>query len=173
MSTSPLNSFEALCELASKENWCWNLWCTTCGHVQFRYAFLELAAGKSPMDNTWIVKDRKNRYSGYSSLLGKMPKDYDQIQREKITKICLDADLSRISRSCKFPDWLGYLGLVLHHMNASPLFFKLCESWAGQLSQLMPPDSDAYARLNDLSKGNGTLGVSDLEVCERELKKIV
>jgi hypothetical protein len=58
-------------------------------------------------------------------------------------------------------------------MNASPLFLELCESWAGQLSKMMPADSDIYSRLKDLSRGHGILGISDLELCERELKKLV
>ena len=146
MSTFPVNSFEALCELA---------------------------AGKSPNDSTWIIQGRKARPNYLIAQLGKLPRQYDQKQRVEITRICLNADLSRISKCCRFPDWLGYLGLVLHHMNFSPLFFKLCESWAGQLSQMMPVDSDIYARLSDLSKDNGILEISDLELCERELKKLV
>jgi hypothetical protein len=173
MSIFPLNSFEALCELASKENWCWNLWCSTCGHTNFRFAFSELAAGKSPNDSTWIIQGHKARPNYLIAQLGRLPRYYDLKQRENIAEICLDADLFVISERCRFPDWLGYLGLVLHHMNASPLFLKLCESWAGQLSQMMPPVSDTYERLNDLSRGHGILGTSDLEVCERELKKIV
>ncbi len=30
------NSFTALCEYASKNNWCWKLFCTTCGHGAFK-----------------------------------------------------------------------------------------------------------------------------------------
>jgi len=49
-----MNQFEALCKLASDENWCWNLNCATCGHMHFRYAFSELAAAKSPEGGDWF-----------------------------------------------------------------------------------------------------------------------
>ena len=50
-----MNQFEALCKLASDENWCWNLFCSTCGHMHFRYSFAELAIGKSPESKGWII----------------------------------------------------------------------------------------------------------------------
>ena len=34
--------FLSLCRLASQENWCWKIICTTCGHMHFRYGFKEL-----------------------------------------------------------------------------------------------------------------------------------
>jgi hypothetical protein len=57
-----MNQFEELCKLASKENWCWNLVCTTCGHLHFKYSFLELASGKSPTDSNWLVHCRSTGY---------------------------------------------------------------------------------------------------------------
>jgi len=45
-----MNQFESLCKLASDETWCWDLSCTTCGHMHFQYAFLELIKGRSPTD---------------------------------------------------------------------------------------------------------------------------
>lgn len=127
MSIPTLNNFEALCELASQENWCWRLGRDTCGHAMFRYSFSELAAGKSPNDNTWIVKGHIKRLRYVSAQLGRWPKRYDLKQKEIIIKICRDADLSVISKRCRFPDWLGYLGLVLRHMEQSPSFPKLSE----------------------------------------------
>ena len=50
-----MNKFEELCELASRENWCWKLYCTTCGHMDFRYSFSELADGKSPGEREWQI----------------------------------------------------------------------------------------------------------------------
>ena len=49
------NPFEALCSLASREHWCWKMFCTTCGHMLFRYAFRQLASGTSPDDEGWLV----------------------------------------------------------------------------------------------------------------------
>ena len=178
MSISTLNNFEALCELASQENWCWKLGCTTCGHAMFRYSFSELASGKSPNDSTWIVKGHNTRLRYLSAQLGRWPKFYDLKQKEIVIKICVDAEIVAISKRCKFPDWMGYLGLVLRHMEQSPSFPKLSECWAGQLRKMMPSDSSIQKRLSDLSTGDGlssghwVLHTSDLELCEREIMRM-
>lgn len=162
-----MNKFEELCKLASDENWCWNLFCTTCGHMHFRYAFSELATGKSPADSNWFVHRRSTRYS---NRLGSLPRSYTDQQREKIISICLQSDLSSIASFCKFPDWLGYLGLILEHMfSAEKPYRKLSESWALQLSGLVSEDSPLHARLNEISKGKGLLNIKDLESCELNL----
>tara|TARA_A100001035_G_C27377131_1_gene318358 strand:- start:375 stop:497 length:123 start_codon:yes stop_codon:yes gene_type:complete len=30
-----LNSFQAICDIATEEQWCWNLGCGLCGHMTF------------------------------------------------------------------------------------------------------------------------------------------
>jgi len=40
------NSFVTLCEIASQNNWCWNLSCTTCDHEAFKVAFSKLVRGE-------------------------------------------------------------------------------------------------------------------------------
>lgn len=104
-----MNQFESLCILASNENWCWNLYCTTCGHMHFKYAFLELSNGKSPEDSDWITHSER---TSFAKLLGPIPRLYTDSQKENILKICLDADIHSIANRCRFPDWLGYMGLV-------------------------------------------------------------
>src|SRR4051812_28106316 len=101
------NSFEQLCILASEENWCWNLYCTTCGHLHFIFSFNELAQGKSPADGDWLIHARVTKYQ--------LPftRRFTDMQSQTIISICKEANLSLIADSCKFPDWLGYLGLVL------------------------------------------------------------
>ena len=46
-----MNQFEAVCQLASHEGWCWDLNCTTCGNMHFTYAFKEMSLEKSPEDD--------------------------------------------------------------------------------------------------------------------------
>ena len=76
-----MNNFEELCKLASDENWCWNLFCTTCGHLHFKYAFSELAAGKSPKDQNWLIHRRHTRYT---NLIGELPRNYSEKQKEQL-----------------------------------------------------------------------------------------
>lgn len=163
-----MNQFENLCKLASDENWCWKISCTTCGHMHFRYAFSELVAGKDPADPSWIVHDRNTRYS---HLLGPLPGNYSKEQKEKLTNICCNARLSSIAGVCKFPDWLGYLGLVLVHMHSRANSYKtLSEVWASQLSEMVSEGSTVRGRLLEIAKGNGLLNIENLEACEIDIR---
>ena len=80
-----MNQFEALCKLTLDENWCWKLFCGTCGHMHFRYAFSELAAGKSSTQDNWIIHGSN---TDYSSSLGSLPRSYTEQQKENVLSIC-------------------------------------------------------------------------------------
>jgi hypothetical protein len=163
-----MNQFEELCKLASDENWCWNLFCTTCGHMHFRHAFAELAAAKSPTGSDWIIHKRKTKYS---DSLGPLPRNYTEKQKEMVNNICCNSSLSSIAEHCRFPDWLGYLGLVIVHMySGAESYKKLSESWALQLSELVTDGSSIYQRLSEVAKGKGMLNIKDLEACETNIK---
>ena len=163
LNKSKTNQFEVLCELASSEHWCWNLACTTCGHMHFRYAFVELANGKSPNDINWIVHNKRHDYSS----IGELPRSYSIEQKEEVIKICLQADIKAVAKNSSFPDWLGYLGLVLSHTyRDSPSYKALSATWAVQLKQLVYPKTEISSRLKDLSEGQGLLSLNDLEQCE-------
>lgn len=160
-----MNPFEALALIASEERWCWNLYCTTCGHTHFKYAFRELAKGKSPHDDGWIIRKQKTRYR---DALGPLPKKYSPKEKERILEICSKASLSKISTECSFPDWLGYLGLVLHHMQPSSSAYKaLSIAWAGQLLEMVTPESDIGSRLNLVAQRGDLLSLNDLEAVEK------
>jgi hypothetical protein len=162
-----MNQFESLCKLASDEGWCWKLGCTTCWGAHFRYAFLELAVGKSRLDKNWIIH---RRITQYSKLLGPFPKRFTEEQKVTILKICNDADISSIASSCRFPDWLGYLGLVLYPMYFESEAYKaLSSSWATQLADLVNADSPIHARLREIAEGKGILNIDDLESCESSI----
>lgn len=163
-----MNQFEALCKLASDESWCWNLYCTTCGHLHFKYAFLELSKGKSPEDSEWIIHSSE---TSYHRLLGTIPKSYTEFQKINILKICLDADILSIAECCKFPDWLGYLGLVLEQMPArSDIYKSVSAKWAGQLRELVLDNSQIHSRLSEIAMNNDLLNIKDLEECETDMK---
>lgn len=161
-----MNAFEALCKLGSENNWCWNLYCTTCGHATFRYSFLELAKGKNPDDIDWIVDSNTN----LQSKLGKVPLEYSLKQRESIHNICVEADIKTIAKECGHLDWLGYLGLVLYHMgDNSESFKKLSSTWAFQLQKMVIQETLTSTILQDISKGKSLLTVKVLEFCERDM----
>ena len=165
-----MNQFETLCKLASDENWCWKLICTTCGHMHFRYAFGELAKGKSPESKEWIIHRNNTRNLNQ---LGPLPRNYTDDQKEKFLQICLDANISSISLNCKFPDWLGYLGLVLNDMYTPANSYKAVSSgWASQLKELVSPNSQAHTRLIEIIDNKDyLLNINDLETCEKDMMR--
>jgi len=136
--------------------------------MHFRYAFAELAAGKSPEDQTWLIHRKSTRYS---DSLGALPRSYSEDQKEMVLRICLEANIVSIASSCKFPDWLGYLGLVLDHMYSAANTYKLVSSrWASQLKELVVSESPIYDSLNEIAEQNNLLiNIQHLEACEQNI----
>ena len=126
-----------------------------------------LATGQSPNDSDWIIHWST---TNYSHSLGSLPRTYSEDQKDKVNEICSKADLSTISSHSKFPDWLGYLGLILVHMHSdSESFENLSRSWAFQLSKLVQTPSQTHSRLSEIARGDGLLNISDLEACEVDI----
>lgn len=163
-----MNIFEDLCILASNENWCWNIYCTTCGHLHFRYSFLQLANGKSPTSVDWIIH---SKITDYTRTLGSIPRNFTPNQKQTVIEICKDANLARIAKECKFPDWLGYLGLVSHHLGGdSDADRQISISWASQLKKMVTAKSRSFFNLESIcSTSSRTLNLSDLELCETDI----
>lgn len=159
-----MNAFEALCLWASTEGWCWKIWCGTCGHAYFKQGFQELAAGRSPLDGDWPI------YSGRTSSGSWYPRSYDERERELLLEICRTADIGFIARHCRFPDWLGYLGLVLHDVcPGSDAYPRLSSEWARQLITLLPHDGPTMKKLRQVEEGRDLLNIGHLANCESEL----
>ena len=89
-----MNAFESFCQLASNEKWCWNLACTTCGHIHFRFSLLELAKGLSPNDKGWIIHRRR---TSYANVFGPHPRTFNDEQQHALINICLNAHLRHIA----------------------------------------------------------------------------
>lgn len=110
------NPFVALCEYASLNNWCWKIFCTTCGHGSFKIAFSKIIRDQHPDDNSFWPHGKNN-----SSLLKKADEYNDfwtranTINQLKLSGIVATAKISDIQAIAKFPDWLGYIGLVINH----------------------------------------------------------
>lgn len=165
-----MNPFESLCKLASKENWCWNIYCTTCGHMHFRYAFREIAHGVYPDSPNWIITSGRTHYDNGWRF---NPRDYSEDQIKTVLQICMGSNLKAISNNCEFPDWLGYLGLVLHHFITDDTESQeLSKIWAKQLMSMVPEDSISYMQMSDIVLNRRQyLTVSDLELIEQDLKQ--
>ncbi len=163
------NSFEAVCEIASQENWCWNLDCTTCGHMHFNYAFLEIINGKHPDDKEWVT--HSSRHHALTRLLGPMPRPFQlsEGQQRALIGIAVDASLQKIASLAKFPDWLGYLGLVLFYTERTEdSERRLTKAWVPQLQEFCASDTGTVWRLQSiLDDESRILGIRELEEVER------
>ncbi len=155
------NAFDALCELASTESWCWKAPCSTCGNYDFRYAFLQLAEGRHPKDKNWLRTSFIEKHRIY-----KFPHGYPKEIKESVLHICLKSNLSTIHKNSKFPDWLGFLGVVFAHCGSnSDLTYKLSKYWSVQLQDIVPKSSLAYHELNN----HFYLSNDILNACEKAL----
>ncbi|MBX5461379.1 MAG: hypothetical protein IRZ28_09855 [Steroidobacteraceae bacterium] len=159
------NAFEALCELAGRERWCWNLGCTTCGCMHFRYGLRELALGRHPDADDWVTrKDVRQR-----DPLPKIP--FPRDDQGAIARIAAGASIGRIASAGSFPAWLGFLGVVLFFCeDAERDDNVLTRAWVPQLCELLPTASPLRQRLWEKVRG-GLLSLRDLESIERELMR--
>ena len=158
-----MNSFELLCKLASEERWCWNLHCSTCGHMHFKYSFMELAKGKQPYSNEWLVHQKTKLYK----VLGSSTRAYTTEEKNNIIKICIDSSLSKIAKHSTYPDWLGYVGLVLAHTKINNhLYIELSSVWANQLKDIVEKESTISLKLQNIVASNTFLSLKNLEECQ-------
>lgn len=126
------NAFEAVCEKAATERWCWNLWCTTCGHMHFRFALRDIASGIHPTSTDWAVK--RSRTKGY----GDVPRSFSLTEQIKLINIFEHSSIQNISEVSDFPNWLGYLGIALYYTAEVEIEeHRISGSWIPQLANMV------------------------------------
>ena len=153
MTTATVNSnaFEALCDLASKEEWCWRFFCTTCGHMYFRYGFRELAHGKHPHSLDW--RSGRVHHHDLHRDLGPMPPvgGWPISEQRAIAVVLAGASLKDIASHVRFPDWLGYLGWGLLCSESFERRERLVtKAWIPQLIEMLPEQTHSRATLQEL-----------------------
>ena len=164
------NPFVALCEYASQNNWCWKITCTTCGHSAFRVAFSKLVHGEHPDDDSFWPNGKENH-----SLLKEIDNynDFDRRSIDKdvhlnLAKIVAEAKISDLQKVAKFPDWLGYIGLVIHYCYSDEPSKTLAESLIPQFMELLRDDKNIFEYLDKIQ----LISVYDLEKIENSIAKI-
>ena len=169
------NQFECLCKLASDEDWCWNLQCTTCEHQMFRYAFRLMSRGIKIQDEArmtlgnvyrasgWIVRKENNgNYRNQLCIIPSFAQGWPESVKDTIANICAEADLEVIANNCKYPDWRGYLGLVAAHMSSdSDAYKNLSINWAKQLLEMGEGEASEFD-LQEVANGERTLSWRDV-----------
>lgn len=163
------NPFVALCQLANREKWCWNLMCTTCGHMHFHCGFYELSIGRKPGEPDWVTTARI-RIS--EELFRKVAATGPAINLAELYKILAAASAAEVVNSCSFPECLGYLGLALAYTKEQEHAERqLSRHWGQELLDLVMPGSPAMYRLQEIVDGGGLpLGWRDLEPVERDIR---
>jgi len=135
--------------------------------MHLRYSLQEIAKGKSPNNEDWIINGRDTHYV---DRLGKPLMPYTPKIREGVLRICLEANISSIAMKCAFPDWLGYLGFVLEHASThSSLYKAVSDKWALQLKNMVSERSGSYLRLSEVANGHSMLTIHDLELIESDM----
>jgi hypothetical protein len=155
------NPFEALAERAAKAQWCWQIYCTTCGHREFRSGLGALAWGLHPDAVDWDtqLKAALNRYAG-----GPL---WSVNVQERLLHLVSDANMNSIAAVAPFPDWLGYLGLALHYsQGVRDVVYH--QRLALKLSRFAIPGSSAQLRLTAITQAAHRLQQSDLQQLEHD-----
>jgi hypothetical protein len=80
-----------------------------------------------------------------------------------LTDLCIDARLGSVARAASFPDWLGYLGMVLHALERYEINrIRIGTAWAEQFIE-MGGDRHAWGLY-----GHRPMTWRDLELAERQ-----
>ncbi len=163
------NAFVALCDHASRNNWCWNLFCTTCGHGSFSVALSKIAHGLHPDDESFWPHGKENH-----SLL-KESEQYGDFWRNsnppptiqgKLASIVADAKISDIQAVAKYPDWLGYIGLVVNHCPNREPRGVISESLLPQFIDMLKNNREICEYLNGKQSRHELLSINDLSRIE-------
>ena len=91
-----------------------------------------------------------------------------------VVEVCAGASLKKIADECLFPDWLGYLGIVLFRMQSQDVAYdKLLALWAWQLRDFVSRDSSIWSHLGDCARlSKRRLSFGDLEAVEQAILEL-
>lgn len=168
------NAFEALCQVASDNEYCWKLSCTTCGHGDFRVGFAKLIRGFHPdTDVFWthgkrpsMLYEEKEIYQNFFKA------EADLEDQTALADLVSKSDLKEISLKCKYPDWLGYLGLVLYHCPNPKAVEILSKSLLPQFLEITEKSPDASRHFQYKIEHRELLSLEDLELLEKVLPSL-
>jgi len=165
--TIPRNPFVALCEYASQNNWCWKLFCTTCGHGAFRVSFSKLIHDQHPdNDSFWphgkIISDVLKELNTYNDFWRRAIIS----NQLKLASIVADAKISDIRAVAKFPDWLGYIGLVIDHCPSRNARKLISDAFIPQFIEMIMENTELSDYLKQVQSDDGIISINDLSKLE-------
>lgn len=162
------NAFEALCALASDEKWCWKLTCTTCGAVHFKAGLRRLGDGEHPLSSNWQIHRRR------VPRLGGPPGAMELGVQRSAVSVLIGASIQTIAERCRFPNWLGFLGVALSECSdVEAMERALTDSWRPELREMVHDGSGAAMRLEGVARDlSDRLSWADLELIEQAFSRV-
>ncbi|MBL8025264.1 MAG: hypothetical protein JNL74_02575 [Fibrobacteres bacterium] len=144
-------TIEEVFQKASEKDACWKIGCTTCGGTQLRSALLRLV----------IDRNERNRQT-YLGL--------NENEMRSLLLLLKDVSIETIRRTCKYPDWLGYLGVALFMTKAVEQKERIVsESLINKLLDEIHENSPTREYFLDILQSKSVLIWQDLEKLEYEL----
>jgi hypothetical protein len=160
------NPFDALCQVASNENWPWHI-----GHLgkdRFLSGLLQIGIGHHPQSDEWAAF-RASALEVFHTPEFFSFMDWPAPVKQHLLSVLGSASLHLIARNTSTPAWLGYLGLTLdctsqdRHATES-----LTHSWLPQLRRMFDQPSNSRDRLDDIVEQRRHLSISDIDGLERD-----
>ena len=109
-----MDAFTALVLHAHRNEWCWKLFCTTCGHSLYLAGLLAIIRGQHPFNDSWIIHDAdyflSNPYPDRSIPIS---------LQKQILSMVAQADLEHLLKNCGSEYTLASLGVVLYHCSTA------------------------------------------------------
>ena len=170
------NPFVALCDYASRNDWCWKISCTTCGHCHLKAGFSKLTHNQHPDDSLFWPNGKSDldfwkeiyKYNDFQKFGSPT---YMLSAQMKLANIVSKAKLSDIQAVAKFPDWLGYLGLVIIHCRNIKAQRIITDALLPQFISLVKDDLVVVEYLQKKQFEDELLSTKDLEMIENSIKK--
>lgn len=146
-----MDLFLEICKSSEQANWCDSIYCTTCGHINFKYLFLLISRDDYESgtilinhNHTKILKDDGELRSSVKSEVKKHLRQF-QLSNEnqiKLADLISDTNLKKVHKKVNTEKWIKALGIILYHTqenkDASQI---LTEVLLPQLRQIISEDN--------------------------------
>jgi hypothetical protein len=129
---------------------------------------MEMVNGKHPDMEGWIIKK-----DNHQQINMPLPRGFSKEQQLILLNIVAGARLNEITNVAKFPDWLGYLGLILFFCSTVEQESRLItKTYIPQLLKSVEIDNELSQKMKEiLLSPTQVISWQDLEIVEKLLLK--
>lgn len=104
------SAFTAMVLRGHQDNWCWKIFCGTCGHSYYKRALLEVGNGMHPEDSDFWCNQKDERQTWWPD-----DREFTPAIQERILVEATRADVHLLFTTCGSTFTLASVGLVLYH----------------------------------------------------------